>query len=176
MKSAPTLPPEEGKLLLICRHAKSSWQDHALGDVDRPLNQRGQRDAPEMGRRLRQRGLLPDLIVASHAVRARTTASLYADQLGYPQEKIHIEPALYAATPKVLLNLLRQIKPAFSRVMIVGHNPEFTALANLLGSSVAIDNLPTGGIVALEFTIASWAELSSGAGRLLFFDFPKHVD
>lgn len=175
MKSAPTLP-SDSKQLFICRHAKSSWQDHSLGDVDRPLNKRGQHDAPEMGRRLRQRGLLPDLIVASHAVRARTTASLYADQLGYLQEKIHIEPALYAATTKVLLNLLRQIKPAFARVMIVGHNPEFTALANLLGSSVAIDNLPTGGIVALEFTIASWAELSSGAGRLLFFDFPKHVD
>ena len=86
MKSAPTLP-SDSKQLFICRHAKSSWQDHSLGDVDRPLNKRGQRDAPEMGRRLRQRGLLPDLIVASHAVRARTTASLYADQLGYLQEK-----------------------------------------------------------------------------------------
>lgn len=176
MKSAPTLPPEEGKLLLICRHAKSSWQDHALGDVDRPLNKRGQRDAPEMGRRLHQRGLRLDLIVASHAVRARTTAGLYADQLGYPQERIHIEPALYAATTKALLTLLRHMDPGFARVMIVGHNPEFTALANLLGSKVAIDNLPTGGIVALEFAVASWAELAAGTGRMLFFDFPKHVD
>ena len=65
MKSAPTLPPE-GKLLLICRHAKSSWQDHVLGDVDRPLNKRGQRDAPEMGRRLHQRGLRPDLEADRH--------------------------------------------------------------------------------------------------------------
>ena len=175
MKSAPISPPE-GKLLLICRHAKSSWQDHTLGDVDRPLNKRGLRDAPEMGRRLRERGLHPDLIVASHAVRARTTASLYADQLGYPQERIRIEPALYAATTRALLTLLRHVDRGFSRVMIVGHNPEFTALANLLGSKVAIDNIPTGGVVALEFAVASWAELAEGAGQLLFFDYPKHVD
>lgn len=175
MNSAPTSPPE-GKLLLICRHAKSSWQDHTLGDVDRPLNKRGQRDAPEMGRRLRQRSLRPDLIVASHAVRARTTAGLYADQLGYPQERIRIEPTLYAATTRALLTLLRQVDPGVARVMIVGHNPEFTALANLLGGKVAIDNLPTSGIVALEFAVDSWADLAPGAGRLLFFDFPKHVD
>ncbi len=175
MKSAPISPPE-GKLLLICRHAKSSWQDHTLGDVDRPLNKRGQRDAPEMGRRLHQRGLHLELIIASHAVRARTTAGLYAEQLGYPQELVRIEPALYAATTRALLTLLQQLDSGLVQVMIVGHNPEFTALANLLGSNVAIDNLPTGGVVALEFAVASWAELAPGAGQLLFFDFPKHVD
>lgn len=173
MKSAPTLPPERRQLLL-CRHAKSSWQDHSLGDVDRPLNKRGQRDAPEMGSRLRRHGLLPDLIVASHAVRARTTAELYAMQLGYPCERIRIDPGLYAASPQSLLALLRHLPAELGRVMLVGHNPELTALANLLGQ-LGINNVPTSGIVGFELTVP-WTELAAGSGRLLFFDFPKHVE
>ena len=172
MNSAPTSPSER-RQLLICRHAKSSWQDHCLGDVDRPLNKRGQRDAPEMGRRLRHNGLLPDLIIASHAVRARTTAEYYAIQLGYPCERIRIDPGLYAASPQSLLTLLRQLSPELERVMVVGHNPELTTLANLLGQ-LGIENVPTSGIVGLEFSLA-WSDLVPGSGRLLFFDYPKHA-
>jgi len=173
MKSAATLPPES-KRLLICRHAKSSWQDAALSDIERSLNKRGERDAPEMGRRLKHRGIRPDLIMASPAVRAQATAEMLAMQLGYPPEKIRINVEQYAATVSALLALLRDVEPQCSTVMMVGHNPESTALVNILGG-LHIDNLPTCGIVALEFPVASWQELVVGNSTLLFFDFPKNT-
>ncbi len=173
MKSVLTLPPEK-KLLLLCRHAKSSWEDGVLRDVDRPLNKRGQRDAPEMGKRLKHRGIQPDLIMTSAAVRARTTAEIIADRLGYSLADVRVNPHQYAASVPALLALLQAIEPQFATVMIVGHNPEFTDLANLLGG-LGLVNLPTCGIVALEFPVASWGQLAAGGGALFFFDFPKNT-
>jgi len=173
MKSVAILTPER-KRLLICRHAKSSWQDTALSDIERSLNKRGERDAPEMGRRLNQRGIQPDLIMTSPAVRARTTAELLAVQLGYPSGNIRINMEQYTATVPALLVLLRQVEPQFRTVMIVGHNPESTALANILGG-LHIENIPTCGVVALEFLEASWQDLAAGKSDLLFFDFPKNA-
>lgn len=171
MKSPPALPLKH-RLLLICRHAKSSWEGDIRSDIDRPLNKRGQRDAPEMGQRLKHRHFLPDLIITSPAVRARTTAELIAAQLGYPLAGVRIDPGQYAATVPSLLARLRLIEPQYARVMIVGHNPESTALANVLGG-LAIDNLPTCGMVALALPLASWDQLSPGSGTLVFYDFPK---
>lgn len=173
MKYANVLPPDR-KQLVICRHAKSSWDDASLSDVERPLNKRGRRDAPEMGRRLAERGLLPDLILASHATRAWTTAEAYADRLGYPPDRIQVNPTLYTATAASLLALVRALEPRLGRILLVGHNPECTAFANLLGN-LDLDNLPTGGIVALEFHTRSWQEILPGQGQLLFVDFPKNV-
>ena len=173
MKYANVLPPDR-KQLVICRHAKSSWDDASLSDVERPLNKRGRRDAPEMGRRLAERGLLPDLILASHATRAWTTAEAYADRLGYPPDRIQVDPCLYTATAASLLALVRALEPRLGRILLVGHNPECTAFANLLGN-LDLDNLPTGGIVALEFHTRSWQEILPGQGQLLFVDFPKNV-
>ena len=173
MKYANVLPPDR-KQLVICRHAKSSWDDASLSDVERPLNKRGRRDAPEMGRRLAERGLLPDLILASHATRAWTTAEAYADRLGYPPDRIQVDPGLYTATAASLLALVRALEPRLGRILLVGHNPECTAFATLLGN-LDLDNLPTGGIVALEFHTRSWQEILPGQGQLLFVDFPKNV-
>lgn len=173
MKYANVLPPDR-KQLVICRHAKSSWDDASLSDVERPLNKRGRRDAPEMGRWLAERGLLPDLILASHATRAWTTAEAYADRLGYPPDRIQVDPGLYTATAASLLALVRALEPRLGRILLVGHNPECTAFANLLGN-LDLDNLPTGGIVALEFHTRSWQEILPGQGQLLFVDFPKNV-
>ena len=132
MKSALILPPDQRRLL-ICRHAKSSWQDATQSDIERPLNKRGERDAPEMGRRLVRFGIQPDLLLTSPAVRARTTAEQYAQHLGYPPQRMQVHPCLYAATVPVLLALLQKIEEQFNTVMLVGHNPECTALANCLG-------------------------------------------
>ena len=173
MKYANVLPPDR-KQLFLCRHAKSSWDDASLSDVERPLNKRGRRDAPEMGRRLAERGLLPDLILASHATRAWTTAEAYADRLGYPPDRIQVDPGLYTATAASLLALVRSLEPRLGRVLLVGHNPECTAFANLLGE-LDIANVPTGGIVGLEFHTRAWQEVRPGAGQLLFFDFPKNA-
>lgn len=171
MKSALPLQSEK-KRLLICRHAKSSWHDTALSDMARPLNKRGERDAPEMGRRLKHRGLRPDLIMASPAVRARTTAEILATKLDYPGQDIRILPELYAASVATLLALLKNIDPKIATVLMVGHNPECTSLVNILGG-LQIENVPTCGIVALEFAQISWAELAPGKGDLLFWDYPK---
>ena len=172
MKSVPPLPPEH-KYLLICRHAKSSWLEAPLNDRERPLNKRGERDAPEMGKRLALRGILPDLIMTSPAVRARATAELIAVQLDYPLGKLRINPGQYAATVPTLLALLGKVESQVTTLMIVGHNPEVTALANILGD-LHLENIPTCGIVALKFSAPSWQEVTAGNGILLFFDFPKN--
>jgi phosphohistidine phosphatase len=160
------------KRLLICRHAKSSWNDPEMRDFDRPLNKRGKGDAPEMGRRLVTHGIHPDLICASPAVRALETACQYADQLGYPQAQIRFDPMQYSASVSLLLALIREMDSKVDTLMLVGHNPESTMLANFL-SALAIENIPTSGIVALEFAVHSWQDVSPGSGSLLFFDYPK---
>jgi len=172
MKSKIASRPDT-KRLLICRHAKSSWQDVNLSDFERPLNKRGERDAPEMGRRLKQRGIRPDLIMTSPATRALATAVHYAGRLGYPSDRVQRNPLQYAATVPVLIKILQAVDARVSTLLLVGHNPESTDLANVLGSRLSIDNIPTGGIVALEFALLSWRELAAGTGELLFFDYPK---
>jgi phosphohistidine phosphatase len=160
------------KHLLICRHAKSSWSDATLSDFDRPLNKRGERDAPEMGRRLAERGIRPDLIMTSPAARALQTAHHYANQLACTPDRLLTNPLQYAATARQLITLLQETAPEVRTLLLVGHNPESTELANRLGG-LNIDNIPTSGIVGLSFALSSWQELAPGTGKLLFFDYPK---
>jgi phosphohistidine phosphatase len=160
------------KQLFICRHAKSSWSDATLSDFERPLNKRGERDAPEMGRRLAQRGIRPDLIMASPAVRALQTAHHYANQLACSPDRLLTNPLQYAATARQLIALLQETAPEVQTLILVGHNPESTELANILGG-LNIDNIPTSGIVGLSLALSSWQKLAPGMGKLLFFDYPK---
>lgn len=160
------------KRLIICRHAKSSWNDPDQRDFDRPLNKRGKRDAPEMGQRLGGQGFKPDLIMSSPALRARNTAEYYAQQLGYPLSRIRYNPNQYEASVSLLISLIQEADQAVQTLMVVGHNPESTMLANVL-SGLMIDNIPTSGIVALEFASDNWHEIGPGSGRLLVFDYPK---
>lgn len=160
------------KQLFICRHAKSSWKDARLADIDRPLNKRGKMNAPEMGKRLKRRSLKPDLIVSSPARRAIATATGIAGELGISRKRILAEDAVYNSYPAKLVKIIQRVDDAHDRVMIVGHNPEITVLANLLGG-LHIDNVPTGGIVALDFDVGSWKKVSEEKGILLFFDYPR---
>ncbi|MCL2020739.1 MAG: histidine phosphatase family protein [Betaproteobacteria bacterium] len=159
-------------ILLICRHAKSSWRDTTLSDFERPLNKRGERDAPEMGRRLARLGVLPDLIMSSPATRAINTALHYARKLGIAPEEIRRNQEQYAASVSGLVNLIRTADSSVGTLMLVGHNPESTDLANALGG-LNIKNIPTSGIVALAFSQRAWADLTVGSGTLLFFDYPR---
>ncbi len=161
------------KVLLICRHAKSSWPDETLADFDRPLNKRGERDAPRMGQRLLQRGFFPDFIMSSPAVRTQRTAEIYADILGYPSEDFSYNYQLAAASWPQLLTAIHQVDDRYRRIFLVGHNPECTSLANALGG-LTLRNIPTAGMVALSFACNSWKELHEQGGLLLFFDFPKN--
>ncbi len=127
-----------------------------------------------MGMRLATQGIKPDLICSSPAERARETARQYGLQLAYPYEQIVFDAQQYEASVALLLTLIHNVAPNIKTLMMVGHNPECTALANFL-SGLHIDNIPTCGIVALEFTGQTWEEIGAGSGTLLFFDYPKKM-
>ena len=110
------------KTLLVLRHAKSSWNDPTLDDHERPLNKRGRRDAPRMGKLVREYGLIPDVVISSDAVRARLTAEAVAEAARYAGE-ILLDPHLYMACPSDILSLLPMVRENAEAVMIVGHNP-----------------------------------------------------
>ena len=158
--------------LSLLRHAKSSWKDAGLDDFDRPLNNRGQHDAPMMGRRLVERGARPSLIITSPAKRARSTAKKIAKSLNYPQEFLQSEKDLYLASPEQILAVLARQDDQFHDVMVVGHNPGLTELASRL-SGRYIDNVPTAGVVCLETEAGSWTEVAGSRCNLLYFDYPK---
>lgn len=160
------------KRLLLCRHAKSSWKDITLEDIDRPLNKRGKRDAPEMGRRLAAGGIKPDMIISSPARRARKTARQLAKLTGFGKKNVILLREVYAASANELLAIVREFDDAASVVFVVGHNPETTVLANMLGD-LDIDNVPTCGVVALDFAVDSWQQIGETKGTLVFFDYPR---
>ena len=160
------------KTLYIIRHAKSSWDDASLDDFNRPLNERGEKDAPRMGKRLKEREIVPDLMISSPAKRALKTCKAIAKVLEYPKEKIKEEKKLYHAGDAEIFSILKSIKEPNDVVLIFGHNPGLTEFANsLLNESIM--NIPTAGVVAGKLNIDSWQELKPGCGEMLFFDFPK---
>ena len=160
--------------LFIMRHAKSSWDDPMLSDFERPLNRRGKEDAPLMGEHLNRLGIKPDLIVSSPAKRAKKTAKIVAQKLGYPEEKIEWKECIYEASAQALLYLVCQLPDDAKRVMLVGHNPGFTMLANTLGD-IAVENIPTAGVVGIAFDTSKWSEACRMQGHTLFFEYPKKV-
>jgi len=161
--------------LVLLRHAKSSWADDRLDDHDRPLAKRGRHDAPRMGERLRARGANPGLILASSAARARATAELVAAALGGDaSSRIRIVPELYLASPRTLLAIASRQDEGVRELMLVAHNPGMTELANRLLPGLDLANLPTTGVVAVDFEGATWAAIEAGEPRLAYYDYPKN--
>ena len=160
------------KELILIRHAKSSWKDSSPDDRERPLNKRGERDAPEMGARLARRKHKPNLIVSSPAVRALETARIIARKLGYPRKDIAVEDRLYGAGVAELLDVIRNTDESVTTLMLFGHNPGLTELANHLGPR-PIPNLPTCGVLHLRFETETWSVVGYARGDELLFDFPK---
>jgi phosphohistidine phosphatase len=161
------------KTLYIVRHAKSSWTDPYLIDHQRPLNRRGQKAAPEMARRLKKRGVRPDAIVSSDALRALETATAMAGILGLPGKAVHKNPAVYNATCDEIVEIVRRFKDDWKTVMVVGHNPTLTELANQFYPHL-IENIPTAGIVELRFNVPSWKHIHRDHVDSGAFDFPKN--
>lgn len=160
------------KRLTLMRHAKSSWKDPEARDPDRPLNSRGRRDAPRMGKRLAKRGFCPDRILSSPAARAWVTAEAVAEKIGYPLEEIVADDRIYGGGPEEITGLLRELDDRLAHVMVFGHNPTFTQLA-VQFTRAPIENVPTSGIVDIAFEMDSWREIGDGKGRILDFDYPK---
>ena len=162
------------KTLYLLRHAKSSWSFDDLSDHDRPLNGRGRDDAPRMGQALHKRGIVPAVVLASSAVRALSTAALVTRELGFPHDKIRVEPAIYQADVPTLLALVRSLPAGAESALLVGHNPTFTDLANELSPGSPIAEMPTAAVVCLRFAVDSWAEVARTNAEFYFFDFPKN--
>ncbi|MCU0364408.1 MAG: histidine phosphatase family protein [Ignavibacteriaceae bacterium] len=159
------------KTLYLARHAKSYWKDQSIPDFDRPLNSRGKRDAPFMGEVLNDKKIKPDLILSSSAKRTKKTAIEIASKLGYTEKKIQFNEDLYEASSNTIIKLIKKIEEKYDRVMIFGHNPGLTMLNNHI-SNHYIDNIPTCGIVALQFD-KKWSEIDKNSCKFLFFEYPK---
>ena len=144
------------KTLLVLRHAKSSWKYPELSDYDRPLNSRGKRDAPRMGKYLRQQSLIPDRILTSSAKRARKTANKVAKSCGYTGKVKKIE-AFYDAVPGIYFETLQALPDKYQRVMVVGHNPTMERLVNHLTGQ--IERMPTAALAHIDLPIQQWAAL-----------------
>ncbi|HEX9851762.1 MAG TPA: histidine phosphatase family protein [Woeseiaceae bacterium] len=162
------------KTLTLLRHAKSSWDEPGLADLDRPLNERGERDVPRMASRLADAGIRPSLILSSPAVRAWTTARLVAREIGYPVEFLQREPRLYLAGVKTLIDVIGQQENRFNNIVIVGHNPGLTEMAQYMMPGVT-DNIPTCGLVSVFIDADDWDIRSRDRLSLNVFDFPKKV-
>lgn len=160
------------KILTLVRHAKSSWKDTTLTDRQRPLNSRGERDAPELGRRIADHGIRPSLILSSPAVRAWTTAKSIAAAMGYPAEFLQREETLYLASLDDLLDIVTAQDNGFNSLMVVGHNPGLTEFANFLVPGLT-DNLPTAGVVSVQIDRDDWSLYGQPETELIFYDYPK---
>lgn len=159
--------------LTLVRHAKSDWGDASLDDFDRPLNRRGQRDAPDMAARLAAAGLLPTRIVTSPALRALTTAQAFAERLGYPPSRIVRVDEAYLATPEQLLDVIRQNGSRAQHLMLFGHNPGISGFATRLTGDDSLGEVPTCAVTSLLVPVTRWSELTFGSARRDFHDFPK---
>jgi phosphohistidine phosphatase len=159
------------KTLFLIRHAKSSWDDTALPDKDRPLNARGKRDAPKMGERLAKRDVKPDLILSSPAMRALTTAEIVAKKLGYKLKEIVVDDRLYAVEADDLLDVIHKLDDKLERVMLFGHNPELTELGHRL--SRAITHMPTCAVAAFTFDARLWSNVGKVKPAKVALDYPK---
>ena len=161
------------KTLLVLRHAKSSWNDPALDDHERPLNKRGRRDGPRMGELVREYRLTPDVIISSDAVRARLTAEAVAEAARYAGEVL-VDPHLYMACPADILSLLPMVRENAETVMIVGHNPGLEKLVEQLTGER--QDLPTAALAQIGLPIDRWRDLKvSTHGTLLGLWRPKEL-
>lgn len=157
------------KRLLLIRHAKSSWKQLDGADIERPLNKRGKRDAPLMGKILRDLKIRPDLIISSPAKRALCTARMIAKILKYPRKKIVVRDKIYESGLSALLKIIQELDDSLATVILLGHNPDLTELAQYL-SDYPVENIPTCGIFCLD--LVSWQDTTQHGSDFVFFDYP----
>src|SRR2546423_7766695 len=161
------------KSLLLIRHAKSSWDDLSIPDTERPLNERGKKDAPDMAERLLKRKVNPDAFISSPAKRARKTAEAFAKTYGEGKKAVLLKEQLYGAGDSEFADLISSLPEEYSTVAIFSHNPGITEFANTL-TSTRVDNIPTAGIFAVQAEIDNWKEFPTAKWIFWFFDFPKN--
>jgi len=162
------------KSITLLRHAKSSWQASGLADRERPLNERGLRDAPVMGERISAQDIRPSLVVSSPAARAWATAKLIADSISYPREFLQRDDRLYLASVESIVDVIADQDQGFNHIMLVGHNPGMTQFANYLIPDIT-SNLPTCGVISVVVDSDDWDLSVQPDATLTMMDYPKKV-
>jgi len=160
------------KTLLLLRHAKSSWDDVSVRDFERPLADRGKRDAPRMGEELKLRAPLPDLIISSPAARARQTAQAVIGSGGLTA-RLEFNESIYGATSAELMRLIGRLPDSVDCALMVGHNPGFEELVSRLTDSD--ERMPTAALACIEFQIDHWKDLEDKSGKLIWLLTPKKL-
>ncbi len=163
------------KQLFIVRHAKSDWGDFNIRDFDRPLNERGHRNAPEMAERFVKKGLSAELIVSSPALRAFTTANYFAKAWDIEPTLVNTNDAIYEANKTTLLSIINKFNNQYEKIALFGHNPGLTDLLNYLTDDFSV-SMPTCCVAIIEFPFDDWKLISEGTGKLLVLDYPKSHD
>lgn len=161
------------KTLIVIRHAKSSWAAPGVDDHDRPLNERGKKDAPEMAKRLRKKGIAIDLFLSSTALRARTTARYFAEAYKVEKKDILLEKQLHLAEPEAIYKVIATLSDDYKAVAIFGHNPGITSFVNTL-SQVHIDDMPTCALYVVTADTDTWSHFEKAEKQFLLFDYPKN--
>ncbi len=160
------------KTVYFVRHAKSSWEEPGLSDRERPLNKRGKRDAPFMAKLLSGRGVQPDKLVSSAAKRAFTTALYFAEAFGFVESDVLVMNRIYEASPDDLLSVIREFSDEWDIILIFGHNPTLTEIANrFTGRFIA--NMPTCSIVRVDDPVERWSDFGSPKASVTEFHYPK---
>ncbi len=162
------------KTLLVIRHAKSSWALIGQSDKDRPLNDRGNKDAPEIANRLLNKKIPIDLFLSSTAVRAKQTC-IHFSKVFKAENNIEFTNALYHANSKSIFEVVSSIDNKINCAAVFTHNPGITDFVNELTAAVKIDNMPTCGVFAVEASIEKWSDFEQCEKRFLFFDYPKNI-
>jgi phosphohistidine phosphatase len=160
------------KTLLLIRHAKSSWEGDNIADFERPLNERGKRDAADMAQRLMKKKQVIDLFVSSPAKRAKRTAEYFAREFKVDEDKILFIPRLYHAARLDFIETIQEFKDSVAQVAIFSHNPGITEFASSL-TSTHIDNMPTCAIVSFKIMTDRWVGFEKAEKSFLYFDYPK---
>lgn len=159
------------KKIILVRHGKSAWNNPNLTDHDRPLALRGLNDVPEMSLRLKEKGIIPDLILSSTAVRASHTAELISEVLLISKSKITYDKNLYHASYGMILKSIQRQDDSNELILVVGHNPGMNDFINFMGGN--LDNLPTSGQYGFLVDTAHWIQLRPDNVKTWFVDYPK---
>lgn len=157
------------KTLFLIRHAKSDWENALLKDIERPLNERGYIAANLMSTRFDS---VPDLIVTSPAVRAASTALIFARNLSYDPNAILIKKELYDTSVKEYLSVIQQIDDRFHTVLLFAHNPTISDTADYLTKGLPME-MPTCAVAGIRFGVENWSKVKTKSGELFLFDYPK---
>jgi len=160
------------KTLLLVRHAKSSWDNFSVGDAERPLSERGKKNAPEMAKRLLKKKVAIDAFLSSPAKRALTTAKLFAKEYSLPSGDIIVIPELYLADITAFQHAIAAAPPEAGSIAVFSHNSGITEFANSL-TNVRIDNMPTCAVFGVTIAVNSWTEFAAAPKEFYLFDFPK---